>query len=436
MTGEEIDRGWVAITDGLVDAVGRSGDEPEAARTISAAGCLVTPGLVNTHHHMYQNLTRAYAPVTACASAEWWPKLGPLWTRLDEEASYLSTWIGLAELALGGCTTTTDHLYVHPRPNLVDAQIRSATEVGLRFHPVRGSMDKRQKDGNILPDVLIQDIDTILTDSERLIDAYHDDSHGAMIRVALGPCNSFDSSRGLYEATAQLAERRDVRLHTHLAEPEIEETFTIETFGKRPVELFEEFGWGSSRSWVAHAVRLDDADIRRLATWGTGVSHCPSSNMLTGCGIAPVPELTAAGVPVGLGCDGSAATDHASLWLEARTALLLARLRTGPTSMSARDVLALATTGSARCLGREDEIGALGPGYCGDLVAWPLDGPSFAGATTDLVEAWLRCGPVSARHTVVAGRVVVQDGRLTHDDLDERLAAHRKTAMAWRDAAA
>lgn len=436
MRGDEIEGGWVAIRDGLVQAVGRSGEEPAASETLSATGCLVTPGLINTHHHIYQNLTRAFGPVTSVDFLDWWAMLGPLWTRLDEEASYLSTWIGLAELALGGCTTSTDHLYVHPHPKLVDAQVRAAHEVGLRFHPVRGSMDVRQDGGNVLPDALVQDVDTILSDSQRLVEAYHDRSHAAMTRIALGPCTSYDSSPELYRATAELAERLDVRLHTHLAEVPTEESFALDRFGQRPVDLFAEVGWGTSRSWVAHSIFVNTDEVLRLAEWGTGVSHCPSSNMLICVGIAPVYEMRAAGVPVGLGCDGSASTDHASLWLEARTALLLGRLHKGPTSMGARDVLEIATVGSARCLGRDEELGVLAPGYCGDLVAWPLEGVPFAGATTDLVEAWLRCGPVAARHTVVAGKAIVRDGALTLPNVDEKLAAHRETAVSWRDAAA
>jgi 8-oxoguanine deaminase len=253
-----------------------------------------------------------------------------------------------------------------------------------------------------------------------------------MVRVAIGPSSMFDSTPELMREAKQLAERLDVRLHTHLAQVPNEEDYCVERFGRRPVELFDDLGWGSDRSWVAHCIFPGEAGIRRLGQWGTGVAHCPSSNMLISQGLAPVAELRAAGVPVGLGCDGSASTDHGSLWLEARTALLIGRARLGSQAMGARDVLAMATRGSAACLGREGELGVLEPGACGDLVAWPLEGIAFAGALTDPVEAWLRCGPVAARHTVVAGRPVVRDGELVLDGVEDVLRRHRAIAMAWQ----
>lgn len=432
MTGEEIRGGWVAIGDGFITAVGGPGREPDAHEVVSARGCLVTPGLINTHHHIYQNLTRSFAPVVNADFLDWWTTLGAIWTRLDEEASYVSAWIGLAELALGGCTTSTDHLYIHPREKLIDAEITAASEVGLRFHPVRGAMDARYEDGDHLPASLYQQPDEILADSERLVSRYHGRSPGAMVRIALGPCSTFDSSDELMAATAELAERLDVRLHTHLAQVPPEEAFSLEQFGKRPVDRFEQLGWGSDRAWVAHCIFVDDDEIARLGRWGTGVAHCPSSNSLICVGIAPVRDLRAAGVPVGLGCDGSASTDHASLWLEAHTALLLGRLRHGATGMSARDVLAIGTVGSAACLGRAGELGVLAPGACGDLVAWPLEGVPFAGAWTDPVEAWLRCGPLSAHHTIVAGQVIVRDGHLALAKLDEMLREHARISRQWQ----
>ena len=432
MTGTELSGGWVAVRDGRVDAVGPPGHEPPANEVLRADRCLVTPGLINTHHHMFQNLTRSFGPVANRDFVSWWERLGQMWVRLDEEASYVSTWIGLAELALGGCTTTTDHLYAHPKPKLIDAQIAAARDVGLRFHPVRGARDVRQSDGGVLPDALAQDVDTILADSERLVSTYHDPSPGSMIEIALGPNTSEDSSPRLYREAAQLAERLDVRMHTHLSSYPTEESFALERFGMRPLEHLDEIGWGNDRSWVAHGIFLGEDEVTRLSRWGTGVSHCPSSNMMISAGIAPVPEMRSAGVPVGLGCDGSASTDHASLWLEARTALLLARARLGPTSLSARDVLEMATSGSAACLGRAGELGTLKPGSCADLVAWPLDGISFAGAWSDPVEAWLRCGPISARHTVVAGRVVVRNGELSLPNLDEMLSEHERISKSWQ----
>jgi cytosine/adenosine deaminase-related metal-dependent hydrolase len=426
----EIAGGWVAIDGGLVSALGGPGDPPPAARTtLRADGCLVTPGLVNTHHHIYQNLTRAYRPAVNGTLFEWLTTLYPQWAGLDEEAAYVSAWVGLAELALGGCTTTTDHLYVHPRGggDLISAEITAARELGMRFHPTRGSMSLSVKDGGLPPDSVVQDDDEILADSERLVAAHHDPTWGAMVRIALAPCSPFSVTPRLMEATADLAERLDVRLHTHLAEDPDEDRFAAATFGRRTIEHFEAVGWMSDRSWVAHCIYPNDAEIARLGAAGVGVAHCPSSNMMIGGGgIAPVHELRAAGSPVGIGCDGSASTDCASLWLETRGALLLGRLRKGPQAMSARDALEIATIGSAGCLGRTGELGVLEVGAAGDLVCWPLEGIAFAGALSDPVEAWLRCGPVAARHTVVAGRSVVQDGRLVLAGEEEMLRRHRE----------
>jgi cytosine/adenosine deaminase-related metal-dependent hydrolase len=429
----EIPGGWVAVDGGLVAAVGGPTDErPAATRVLRADGCLVTPGLVNTHHHIYQNLTRAYRPSVNASLFTWLTTLYPLWADLDEEAVYLSAWVGLAELALGGCTTTTDHLYVHPRHggDLISAEITAAQELGMRFHPTRGSMSLSEKDGGLPPDSVVQDDDEILADSERLVARHHDRSWGAMVRIALAPCSPFSVSSDLMRRTAELAERLDVRLHTHLAEDPDEDVFAARAFGgRRTIEHFEDVGWLSDRSWVAHCIYPNDDEVRRLGAAGVGVAHCPSSNMMIGGGgMAPVSELRAAGAPVGLGCDGSASTDHASLWLEARTALLLGHQRKGPAGMTARDALDLATRGSAACLGRAGELGTLTPGAVGDLVCWPLSGIAFAGALTDPVEAWLRCGPVAARHTVVAGRAVVEDAVLVHPDLEEMLSRHRTVA--------
>ncbi|MGH9124663.1 MAG: 8-oxoguanine deaminase [Acidimicrobiales bacterium] len=428
----ELTGGWVAITDGLVSAVGGAADAPPpATRVLRAEGCLVTPGLINTHHHIYQNLTRSYRPAVSGSLFEWLSILYPRWALLDEEAAYLSAWVGLAELALGGCTTSTDHLYVHPRGagDLLSAEITAALELGMRFHPTRGSMSLSQKDGGLPPDSVVQEDDDILADSERQVARHHDRSWGAMVRIALAPCSPFSVTPELMRATAELADRLDVRLHTHLAEDADEDRFAEENFHKRTVEHFEDVGWLTSRSWVAHCIYPNPAEIGRLGAAGVGVAHCPSSNMMIGGGgFSPVAELRAAGAPVGLGCDGSASTDHASLWLEARMALLQGRVRHGPPSMSARDALEIATLGGADCLGRRGELGALTVGAVGDLVCWPLTGIAFAGALTDPVEAWLRCGPLAARHTVVAGRPVVEDGQLARPGLEDILARHRLAA--------
>jgi cytosine/adenosine deaminase-related metal-dependent hydrolase len=431
----EIPGGWVAVTGGFVSGVGLPGSEPEANRVLDASGCLVTPGLVNTHHHIFQNLTRAYRPALGGTLFDWLRTLYPLFSRIDEEAVYLSAWVGLAELAAGGCTCSTDHLYVHPAGagDLLAAEISAARELGFRFQPTRGSMSLSEKDGGLPPDSVVQDDDTILAESEAAVARHHDPEHGAMVRIALAPCSPFTVTTGLMRATAELAERLDVRLHTHLAEVRDEDLFCLETYGLRPVDYATEVGWMTDRTWVAHFVHPNADEIGRTGRARVGVAHCPSSNMILGSGLAPVSELRAAGVPVGLGCDGSASADSASLWQEARLALLQGRLRAGeagrePGSVGARDVLEMATRGGAACLGREGELGQLSVGAAGDLVAWRLDGLGFSGAVSDSVEAWLRGGPASAWHTVVAGNPLVEAGELTVAGLEEKMAEHRRVA--------
>jgi cytosine/adenosine deaminase-related metal-dependent hydrolase len=427
----EIAGGWIAVTDGVVTALGGPGDPmPQAARRVDARGCLVTPGLVNTHHHLYQNLTRAYAPALTGGLFDWLVTLYPLWARLDEEAAHVSAYVGLAELALSGCTTSTDHLYVHPQGggDLISAEVAAAREIGVRFAPTRGSMSLSVKDGGLPPDSVVQDDDEILADSQRLVELHHDRSPTAMTRIALAPCSPFSVSTSLMTRTAELAETLDVRLHTHLAETQDEDAFCLQTFGRRPVDYLSDVGWMSDRVWLAHVVWPSPDEIIRLGAARVGAAHCPSSNMILGSGLAPVAELRAAGAPVGLGVDGSASADSASLWLEARTAMLQGKLRHGAAAMSARDALEIATRGGAACLGRGGEIGQLSVGACGDLAVWSLEGVRFAGALSDPVEAWLRCGPVSARHTVVGGRLVVEDGAVVHPGLEEQLAVHRKVS--------
>ena len=421
--------GWVSVSNGVVVATG-SGEAPVARRRIDASGCLVTPGLINTHHHIFQNLTRSYAPSLTGTLFDWLKTLYPLWACLDDEAVYVSTWIGLAELALGGCTTTTDHMYVHPRPGFIDAQIVAAREVGLRFHPTRGSMSLSEKDGGLPPDSVVQNDDDILSDSERLVATYHDRSPTSMLRLALAPCSPFSVTPELMRRTAELAERLDVRLHTHLAEDRDEDGFCLELFGCRPVEHFENCGWGSSRSWVAHCIQPNEAEIARLGAWGTGAAHCPSSNLILATGLAPVRELRSAGVPVGIGCDGSSSADSAHLWTETRNAMLLGKLRGGPGQMSARDAMEMATLDGARCLGRAGEIGELTPGACADITVWPLGGVRFAGALSDPVEGWLRCGPSSPRDVIVNGNCIVTGGEFAVPGVDEMLARHETCARS------
>lgn len=428
----EIDGGWIAVRDGRVSELGSGPPPPGAAETIDATDCLVTPGLINTHHHLFQNLTRAYPPMTGKPLFGWLQSLYPLWRGLDTESAYLSAWVGLAELALSGCTTSTDHLYLHPRGSgdLLSAEIEAARDLGIRFHPTRGSMSLSEKDGGLPPDDVVADDDEILAACDDAVARHHDRSFGAMTRVALAPCSPFTVTEQLMVCSAELAERLDVRMHTHFAENSEDDTYALERFGCRPTEYLERTGWMTDRAWLAHCVTPNSEEIARLGHAGVGVAHCPSSNMILSSGIAPIVELLAAGVHVGLGVDGSSSADSASLWIEARQAMLLAKLRGGAATGTARMVLEIATRGGAACLGRTGELGELRAGAVADIAVWPLTGPAFAGALADPIEAWLRCGPVTARHTVVHGRVVVRDGELVHPDTDDRLAAHRRVAAA------
>jgi len=423
----ELAGGWVAITDGLVEATG-TGEPPAATTTIDATDCLVTPGLVNSHHHLFQNLTRAYPPMTDKPLFGWLQSLYPLWAALDTESVYVSAWVGLAELAMSGCTTSTDHLYLHPRGagDLLTAEVEAARDLGIRFHPTRGSMSLSQKDGGLPPDHVVADDDSILADSEAAVARHHDRSFGAMTRVALAPCSPFSVTEDLMVRTAELAERLDVRLHTHFAENVEDDEFSVATFGCRPTDYLERTGWATERTWVAHCVMPNADEIVRLGAAGIGAAHCPSSNLILASGISPVVALRQAGVHVGLGVDGSSSADSASLWLEARQAMLLAKLRDGAAAGTARMALELATLGGAACLGRTGELGQLTPGAVGDVAVWSLTGPQFAGALADPIEAWLRCGPAFARDTIVHGTPIVRAGALVSPRLDELLAAHAR----------
>jgi cytosine/adenosine deaminase-related metal-dependent hydrolase len=423
----ELAGGWVAITGGLIEAVG-DGEAPVADETIDAGDCLVTPGLINTHHHLYQNLTRAFPPMTDKPLFGWLQSLYPLWAALDTESVFVSAWVGLAELALSGCTTSSDHLYLHPAGagDLLSAEIDAALDLGMRFHPTRGSMSLSEKDGGLPPDSVVADDDSILAASADAVTRHHDRAWGAMTRVALAPCSPFSVTEDLMVRTAELAERLDVRLHTHFAENAEDDEFSLATFGCRPMEYLERTGWATGRTWVAHCVMPNPDEVGRLGAAGIGVAHCPSSNLILASGIAPVVDLRAAGVPVGLGVDGSSSADSASLWLEARQAMLLAKLRNGAAAGTARMALEIATLGGAACLGRSGELGVLEPGAVGDAAIWSLTGPAFAGAVADPVEAWLRCGPAGARDTIVNGRPVVRDGRLVSSRVDDLLAAHHR----------
>ncbi len=432
----EIPGGWVAVENGLVTALGGSTDlAPDANHVIDATDCLVTPGLINTHHHLWQNLTRAWTPMTSAPLFGWLQSLYPTWTaNIDEESVHVAAWVGLAELALSGCTTSSDHHYLHPprAGDLLAAEIAAAQDLGMRFHPTYGSMSLSEKDGGLPPDNAVRDEDDILAESERHVGRWHDPSYGSMVQIALAPCSPFSVTPDLMRRSAELAERLDVRLHTHLAENAEDDEYALATFGMRPIDLYESVGWMTDRTWGAHVVRPDPAEVTRLGAAGVGIAHCPSSNMILSSGIAPVVDLRAAGCPVGIGCDGSSSADAASLWQEARLAMLQGKLTSGAAAMTARHALEVATRGGAGCLGREGELGELSVGSVGDIAVWKLDGPVFAGVLDDPIEGWLRCGPTAAWHTVVAGRSVVENGVLVSPRVDEMLASHTIDARRFQ----
>jgi cytosine/adenosine deaminase-related metal-dependent hydrolase len=427
--GREIGNGWIAVTDGRVSGHGTSFDTPPpAARMIDAGHRVVTPGLINTHHHIFQNLGRSYRPVVNAPLFTWSSTLTDMWARLTYDDVRVSAYVGMAELLLGGCTTSTDDLYVHPQPNLLDAEIAAARQIGFRFYPARTGMNRSRRDGYIPSDLVVQPTEVIVADYERAITTYHDPNPGALLRIALSPTTPWSGDDELVGKTVEIAAAHGVRLHTHLSEDEDEYTFCMTTYGCSPVEYFVRRGMATSRTWVAHFAYATDEEAEQLAALGVSAAHCPSSNMMI-CGqTARVAFLRSIGMPVGLGCDGSASTDHASLWLEARTALLLARFRGGPGAMSARDVLDVATRGSAQCLGWADEIGHLNVGALADIVVWDMDEVSLAGAHTDPVEALLRCGPARAWYTLVGGTPLVAEGALQLPDLPEMLAEHAESA--------
>jgi len=427
----EIAGGGVFIRDGVIEATGASADLPaEADEVIDLAGHLLMPGLVNTHHHMYQSLTRAVPAAQDAELFDWLKTLYPIWARLTPEAIRVSTLTAMAELILSGCTTSSDHLYIYPNGSRLDDAIASATEIGMRFTASRGSMSVGESKGGLPPDSVVEDEGAILTDTRRLIETYHDGRRHAMLQVAVAPCSPFSVSRELMRESATLARAYGVRLHTHLAENDKDISYSRAVFGMTPAEYAESLGWTGHDVWHAHCVKLDEPGIALFGRSGTGVAHCPCSNMRLASGIAPIPAMRAAGVPVGLGVDGSASNDGAHMLGEARQAMLLARVGHGPAAMSARQALELGTLGGARVLGRDD-IGALAPGMSGDCVAFKLDGPGFAGgAVHDPVAALLFCAPAQVNWSVINGRVIVREGALTSIDLPVVQERHDAIARA------
>jgi cytosine/adenosine deaminase-related metal-dependent hydrolase len=414
----EIPGGGLFISDGFIDQVGPSAELPATAdEVLDASGLLVLPGLINTHHHLYQTLTRALPGVQDAGLFDWLRTLYPIWARMTPEDVDLATRTGLLELAHSGCTTAFDHQYLWPNGSSVADQVAAAHEVGVRFHVSRGSMSLGESDGGLPPDSVVEDANAILEDTLRVIDEFHDPDPGSMTQVVVAPCSPFSVTPDLMRASAELARDKGVRLHTHLAETADEEDFCLERFGARPVQYAEDLSWAGDDVWYAHAVFASPDEIARMAATGTGVAHCPTSNMRLASGIAPVAGYLEAGVPVGLGVDGSASNDGSHLLAEVRQAMLLARLAVAPgigtgSQMPARIALEMATLGGARVLGRSD-IGSLESGKCADFFTLDLNRLEFAGALHDPVAAAVLCAPVPATDTYVAGKPIISKGECT-----------------------
>ena len=412
----ELEGGWLLARDGLIAEVG-SGMPPAADERLDLPNCIAMPGLVNAHDHMYQWATRGYVPDGSLF--EWLRALYPIWSRIDAETVRAAARAAMAKLLLSGCTLSTDHHYVFPsgRQGIFETLVASASELGLRFHPCRGSMSLGESKGGLPPDDVVEDEDFILADTEEKIKRLHDPGPGSMCRVAVAPCSPFSVTPQLMRDSAELARRHGVRLHTHLAETLDEERFCIEKFGRRPMELMEDLGWVGDDVWYAHGIHLSDGEVDRVAETKTGIAHCPSSNMRLGAGACRVADLLRAGARVGLGVDGAASNEDANLAGEVHQALLLARVKGGPGALDARSAWRLATQGGAACLGRDD-CGALAPGKCADVAVYRVDDLGHAGMAHPL--AGLALAPPPRAHSVVVnGRVVVRDGRLLTADEDE-----------------
>lgn len=438
-TRRELRDASILIRDNLIEALGPAAELSQAAdEVIDARGHLVTPGLVNTHHHMYQSLTRAIPAVQNAELFGWLRGLYPIWAGLRPEMVRVSTQVAMAELLLSGCTTSSDHLYIYPNGVRLDDSIAGAQDIGMRFVATRGSMSVGASLGGLPPDCVVEREDFILKDTQRLIEAWHDPTHGAMLNVGVAPCSPFSVSRELMRESASLARTYKVRLHTHLAENDHDIAYTREKFNCTPAEYAQDLGWLGHDVWHAHCVKLDAPGISLFAATRTGVAHCPCSNMRLASGIAPIRKMLNAGVPVGLGVDGSASNDAAHMVNEARQALLLARVGRslepfgcdhGPAEMTARDALTLATRGGAQVLGRSD-IGHLAPGQCADLALFDLETLSFAGgAVHDPIGSLMLCASPQAAYTVVNGRVVVRQGQLSTVELGPLLERHKALAI-------
>ena len=421
----EIAGGDVFIRDGVIEAVGSN--IPDAAdEVIDASGCVVTPGLVNTHHHLYQTLTRVVPGGQDALLFGWLQTLYPIWSRFGPDEFFTSAQVGLAELALSGCTMSSDHLYLYPNGARLDDTINAAKTIGIRFHPTRGSMSIGESDGGLPPDSLVEHEEDILNDCIHLIDKFHDPKPGSMLQIGIAPCSPFSVSRELMRDAALLARDKKVMLHTHLAENDEDIAYSLEKFGCRPGQYAEDLGWTGDDVWHAHCVKLDTSEIDLFSASKTGVAHCPCSNCRLGSGIAPVRQMRDAGVKVALGVDGSASNDAGHLLLEARQAMLLQRVQNGADAMSAREALEIATRGGASVLGRND-CGSLEAGKRADLAIWDVTGLEAAGSW-DPVAALVLCGPFNVRDLVVEGNLVVRSGILAGVELEEIIQKQNRLA--------
>ncbi len=429
----EISGGGLFVSDGFITQVGPTTELPTTAdEVLDASHHLVMPGLINTHHHFYQTLTRAVPGAQDAGLFDWLKTLYPIWARLTPDDIRISTMTALSELALSGCTTAADHLYLFPNGSRLDDEIAAASNVGVRLHAARGSMSLGESEGGLPPDSVVDSEDTIAADTVRVIEEFHDPNPGAMVRVVVAPCSPFSVTLDGMREAADIARTYGTHLHTHVAETQDEEEFCIATHGMRPVELMEHVGWEGNDVWYAHSVFVDDSEIGRMATAGTGVAHCPTSNMRLASGIAPVRRYLAAGVNVGLGVDGSASNDSSHMLAEARQAMLLSRLDAAPSLsggdlMTARRALEMATLGGAAVLGRPD-LGSLEPGKGADFIAISLDRLEYAGALHDPVAAAVFCAPVGVDHSYVHGRAVVANGELVRVDREALIRDHNAAA--------
>ena len=435
----EIVDGALLIEDNVISWVGTSTAIPQekaqdASRIVNMKGRAVLPGFVNTHHHFYQTLTRAVPAAQNVKLFDWLKTLYPVWAELHPEDVQVSTKLALVELLLSGCTTSSDHHYLWPNGSRLDDQFQAASAVGVRFHGARGSMSLGESKGGLPPDAITENEDAILLDCRRIVETFHDASRYSMTRVAIAPCSPFSVTENLMRESADLArsfgQSANVHLHTHLAETADEEKFCLNRFGSRPAEYAQHLGWTGDDVWHAHCVFLNQSEIEFLAHSRTGIAHCPTSNMRLSSGIAPVRRMVDAGIPVGLGVDGSASNDSSHLLSEARQAMLLQRVQGDPTSMTARDVLELATIGGAAVLGRDD-IGSIAPGMAADLVAFDLSSVSMAGAAVhDPVAAIVFCQPQFVDLAIVNGRILVEDGQLLYVDASSLTEQHNRAAKS------